>query len=79
MNVSARDGGTPTLTANTPTLIRVDALVPNDVIVTFKLGITVPAFLKQQAAFLQLLQVMMQQTYPTAVAKLWCAETNSDG
>ncbi|XP_076447693.1 protocadherin Fat 4-like [Babylonia areolata] len=80
LTVSARDGGTPTpLTAATPAVVRVDGMVPNQVVVTFRLGITVDAFLPQRDTFLQQLQVVMRGTYSTAVAKLWCAETNEDG
>ena len=79
LNVSARDGGTPTLTAPSPTTIRVDAMVPVDVVITFKLGITASAFLAIQTTFLQQLQVLMRQGYPTAVARMWCVETNSKG
>ena len=79
MTVSARDGGTPTLTALTPTTIRVDGMVPVDVAIVFKLGITESAFLALQATFLQQLQVVMRQSYPTAVVRVWCVETNSNG
>ena len=78
LNVSARDGGTPVLTATTPTTVRVDGLLPSDVI-TFRLGITVSALLALRDSFLRQLQVLMRQSYPSAVARLWCAETNGDG
>ena len=54
-------------------------MVPVDVAIVFKLGITASAFLALQATFLQQLQVVMRQSYPTAVVRVWCVETNSNG
>ncbi|KAL8623685.1 hypothetical protein ACOMHN_046504 [Nucella lapillus] len=79
LTVTAQDGGTPTRSAATPAVIRVDGMIPNEAVITFKLGITREAFLAQQERFLRQLQVIMRASYSTAVAKLWCAETNSEG
>ncbi|PVD25348.1 hypothetical protein C0Q70_15848 [Pomacea canaliculata] len=78
MQVTARDGGSPTRSATTPASIRIDAMVPNNVVITFNLGITATAFQGSQDEFVAQCQALVRQTYPTAVARLWCSETGSN-
>ncbi|XP_076448228.1 protocadherin Fat 4-like [Babylonia areolata] len=79
VQVSARDGGTPSLSADTPVLIRVDGIVAEQVVVLFELGITEEDFLPLREAFLQHVQDEMRTTHPRAVARLWCVGTRHDG
>lgn len=67
------------MTATTPVTIRVDAMVPDSVIITFHLGITAAAFKPQKAAFLAECQALVRKSYPSALVRLWCVETSSDG
>ncbi|KAL8581997.1 hypothetical protein ACOMHN_027978 [Nucella lapillus] len=71
--VEARDGGSLSLTSPAPALVRVDAMVPGEVVVVFELGVSQGTFRVQQDAFLQRLQGVVRDRYPSAVARLWCA------
>ncbi|XP_012943596.1 protocadherin Fat 4 [Aplysia californica] len=75
--IQASDNGIPVNTAATGATVRVDTFVPNTVIVTFKLGVSRATFVAQQTTFLTNLQTVVRNTYPTALARLWCIQEYS--
>ncbi|XP_046581094.1 protocadherin Fat 4-like [Haliotis rubra] len=77
IEASARDAGTPVLTAATPATIRIDTFDPNAVVVTFRLSINQATFLAQQATFIAELQALIRVTYPSAIFRVWCVEVRS--
>ncbi|XP_071083815.1 cadherin-23-like [Haliotis cracherodii] len=77
IEASARDAGTPVLTAATPATIRIDTFDPNAAVVTFRLSISQATFLAQEATFIAELQTLIRVTYPSAIFRVWCVEIRS--